>query len=59
MIRCPVTQQLLSTGVTMDEALFNSPMNIMGRYIMSCAHCQSVHRWGKEDVVLEPSHPAQ
>jgi hypothetical protein len=59
MIRCPATQSLLYTGATMDETLFERPMSLTGRHITSCAHCHSVHRWGKTDVILEREPPTQ
>jgi hypothetical protein len=54
MIRCPATQQLIPTGVSIDEASFQTPENTLGINRVRCPHCQSMHRWSYADAVFEP-----
>jgi hypothetical protein len=59
MIRCPETKHFIPTSMTMDEAAFESPTNIMGNNVTGCPYCKGVHFWNKEDVVLEHRLPAR
>lgn len=57
MIACPMIQKPLPTGITIDEATFKDPTRRMGHHATSCPHCHGVHRWSKDNAVLEPEPP--
>jgi hypothetical protein len=57
MIACPTTRQPLPTGITMDEAAFNDRTQWLGYHTTTCSHCHGVHRWCKDNAVLEPAPP--
>lgn len=54
IIGCPATQQPLFTGIQMPEAAFNDRTKWLGYHATTCPHCHHVHRWHKDNAVLEP-----
>jgi hypothetical protein len=57
IIGCPKTQQPLPTGIRMNEAAFKDRTKWLGYHATSCPHCHGVHRWSKDNAVLEPDPP--
>jgi hypothetical protein len=49
VILCPQTGLPIETGITMDEATFNS--SVLEGNSIDCPHCPDSHIWGKEDVI--------
>ncbi len=50
LVRCPVTHQLLSTGIALDfECFRQAELRDMSVY---CPFCEQQHRWQKADAVL-------
>jgi hypothetical protein len=50
LVRCPSTSRLTDTGQTVEEERW--PKAKVKKQKFTCAHCGSVHRWTKSDVVL-------
>jgi hypothetical protein len=50
LVRCPSTGKLTATGKTVEESLW--PTTKLNRPRLTCPHCQKVHNWTKDDVVL-------
>ena len=53
MIRCPVTNRPLMTGIqtTSPESLARE---VYQGLPVQCPHCKGEHRWNKEDAFLLP-----
>ncbi|PYV43437.1 MAG: hypothetical protein DMG09_00525 [Acidobacteria bacterium] len=57
MIRCPVTQKPLFTGLqTASPEEF--AREIYKNVRVSCPHCKSEHRWRKDEAFLLPEESA-
>ncbi len=50
LVRCPTTAKLAVTGLTIDEASFETARFKNPK--VTCPHCLAVHVWTKKDVVL-------
>jgi len=50
LIRCPATAKLATTGLTIDQALFEKTKFRDNK--LTCPHCAGIHSWTKKDVVL-------
>lgn len=50
MIRCPQTGKLVSTGIAMDKASFES--STLTNNSVKCPLCGNIHVWSKRDATL-------
>ena len=51
MIKCPATQQSISTGMAMDPGTF--AVVTLSRNSVQCPRCGQTHTWDKKDAYLE------
>lgn len=51
MIKCPSTGKLVSTGINMDKANFESSK--MSNNTLICSACGQPHTWSKKDAQLQ------
>ena len=51
LIKCPVTQEPLSTNMSMESESFELA-DLSGKST-SCPHCGGIHTWDKKDAWLE------
>lgn len=50
-IACPTTGNILSTGMSMDKASFESS-TLVNNSVGPCPHCGATHTWSKENAML-------
>ena len=48
MIKCPITGELVPTGITMDKTSFES--STFANNSIKCPSCGKIHTWSKKDV---------
>jgi hypothetical protein len=51
MIRSPVTDRAIATGLTADPKTWKD--RPLGLNRVSCPECKQIHAWGKSDAHLE------
>lgn len=51
MIRCPVTERAVATGIEADRSTFNSTPVFFAEAF--CPHCQANHPWFARDAWVE------
>lgn len=52
MIKCPKTDEPLSTGISMPQASFDSS-GFENNTVGPCPHCGDAHAWSKGDAYVE------
>ena len=55
MIRCPATEMVVATNLTMDEGTFDA-IRIQGQRFQ-CKACNQLHTWGTVDAWVEGARP--